>query len=324
MLRIEGEKMKEFFQKVADMATYIYNNHLPLVLLGIILLVVIIVFSIVLSKFLSKKKEIKTINENIKNQSTYTQQEIDNIANNVADKTKFISSIPPEKIVEEKTTALEETAVTKTTKKSTKKKDSEPTKTTKEKSTKKSTKTDVIEDKKSTTTTTEKAKTTTKKATKTTSEDKKVTTTTTTEKPKKTSEDKKTTTTKSTTASENKVTETAPAKKSYTGKWKIKQENSKYFAELHASNGGILLRTETYTSLTGVKSGIETIKKNIDDGNFTISSDKYGHYRFKLFSKLNRLICISEDYSSRAKCDSGIASVKRFAKTAYVLIEDDE
>ncbi len=294
--------MKEFFQKVADTAVYLYNNHLPLILLGIILLVVIIVFTIVLSKLLSKKKEIKTINENIKNQSTYTQQEIDNIANNVADKTKFISSIPPEKIVEEKSTALEESAVTKSTKKSSKKKDSSSTKTAKEKSTKKVTKTDVVEDKKTATTTTAEKPKTTKKA----------------------SEDKKSATTKSTTASENKVAETTPTKKAYTGKWKIKQENSKYYAELHASNGGVLLRTETYTSLTGVKSGIETIKKIIDDGNFTISSDKYGHYRFKLFSKLNRLICISEDYSSRAKCDSGIASVKRFAKTAYVLIEDDE
>ena len=55
-------------------------------------------------------------------QEKWIAEQIDNIANNVADKTKFISSIPPEKIVEEKSTALEESAVTKSTKKSSKKK----------------------------------------------------------------------------------------------------------------------------------------------------------------------------------------------------------
>ncbi len=316
--------MKEFLQQVFDFAKYLYNEHLPLILLCIILIVILIIFFIVLSKFVSKKKEIKTINENRKNQSIYTQQEIDNIANNVADKSKFISSIPPEKIIDDKT--LQESAITKTTKKTTKKADTKKqanhAKSTTNKSvsekakatTKKDIKATITEDKKTVNaTTTKKTKTTTIKDTNSTvTEDKKPTTSTATNKAKST----KTDTTKNVTP----TIETT--KKAYTGKWKIKQENSKYIAELHASNGGVLLRTEAYTSLTGVKSGIETIKKNIDDGNFTISSDKYGHYRFKLFSKLNRLICISEDYSSRAKCDKGIESVKRFAKTAYVIIEE--
>ena len=78
---------------------------------------------------------------------------------------------------------------------------------------------------------------------------------------------KKTTTTKKTTkkpesadATKKVVKEEAPKKVVYTGKWKIKQEDGKYFAELIASNGVIVLKTEYYTSLTGVKNGIETIK----------------------------------------------------------------
>ena len=297
VLTLKGEEMKEFFNNIIETAKYLYNNHLPLILLCIILLVVLIIFFIVLSKMISKKREIKLINETREQQSIYTQQEIENISNNVADKSKFISSIPPENIVDDKT--LQESALTKTTKKSTKKT------TVKQQ-----------ENKSKTTTNNEKAKTSTKKDTKPVVEETKKTTTAT-----KT----KTTTKKDTaptTQDTKKPTTDTTVKKAYTGKWKIKQENSKFIAELQASNGGVLLRTETYASLTGVKGGIETIKKNIDDGNFAISSDKNGRYRFKLYSKLNRLICISEDYSSRAKCDKGIESVKRFAKTAYVIIEE--
>ncbi len=304
--------MKEFFNNVVANAIYLYNNHLPLILLCIIIIVILIIFFIVLSKIISKKREIKLINENKEHQSIYTQQEIDNIANNVADKSKFISSIPPENIVDDK--ALQESAITKSTKKTTTKKSTTKaqtnvtktaTKTTKT-TNKEKAKTTAVEDKKPT-------QTSVKNDSKTTViQDKKPATTTT----------KKTKTSKTETTKTDAPTTATTTKKAYTGKWKIKQENSKFYAELQASNGGVLLRTETYASLTGVKSGIETIKKNIDDGNFAISSDKNGRYRFKLYSKLNRLICISEDYSSRAKCDKGIESVKRFAKTAYVIIEE--
>lgn len=112
-------------------------------------------------------------------------------------------------------------------------------------------------------------------------------------------------------------------KRIYSGKWKIVREADGFYAVLIASNGGTLLQTELYRSLSSVKSGIETIKKNIDGGNFAISVDKYGHYRFKLFNRTNRLICVSEDYSSKSKCESGIESVKRFAKTETVIFEDN-
>ena len=111
-------------------------------------------------------------------------------------------------------------------------------------------------------------------------------------------------------------------KRQYAGKWKISQDEEGFFATLTASNGGTLLITEKYKSLAGVKSGIETIKKNVDGGNFSISVDKYGHYRFKLLNLSNRLICVSEDYSSKNKCENGIESVKRFAKTDNIIIEE--
>lgn len=112
-------------------------------------------------------------------------------------------------------------------------------------------------------------------------------------------------------------------KQSYAGKWVIvKDEAGKYFAKLLASNGGVLIKTESYSSLSGAKNGIQTIKKNIDGGNFATSIDKYGRYSFKLYSMSNRLIFRSEDYSSKAKCESAINSVKRFAKTETLVRED--
>lgn len=133
---------------------------------------------------------------------------------------------------------------------------------------------------------------------------------------KKQSQTKKKSTTKKST--------TTKTVREYTGKWKIKQLNNKYFAELTASNGGLLLKTEQYTTLSSLKNGIESLKKNIESGNVVISLDKHGHYHYKIFTSTNRLLCISEDYSSKAKCENGILSVKRFSKSATIIMEEGE
>ncbi len=144
---------------------------------------------------------------------------------------------------------------------------------------------------------------------------------TTTTKNVKEVEVKKTTHTKKKTTTKKTVEPTKPVRE-YTGKWKIKHSDNKYYAELTASNGGVLLKTESYTTLTSLKNGIETLKKNIEAENIAISLDKYGHYHYKIFTSTNRLLCVSEDYSSKAKCESGILSVKRFSKSTTIIIED--
>lgn len=106
----------------------------------------------------------------------------------------------------------------------------------------------------------------------------------------------------------------------YNGKWLIYEDDGRYFADLKASNGEIMLRTETYSSISGVKSGIETLKKNIEAENFAISLDKNGNFVFKIFSTSKRLLCVGEGYSSREQCEKAFASVKRFSKTAKIII----
>ena len=285
------QQIKEFLQSAKDLFSYVYENYLYLIILAILLLVVIIFTCIFLGIKSKRAKKRKQVKANAKSSvSSLTQEEINNISNNVADRDSLIKMLTP---TEEEN---DEIAVTKAKKKS---------KTTAQKNSEN-------QDKVDETNVQEKVENKPVKTVKSTTSKTEKTTTSKTEK---------------TPVHANPVVindhPVKPVKKTYLGKWKIKNDGTKFYAELTASNGGLLLRTEQYTTLSGVKNGIETIKKNIENGNFAISVDKYGHYRFKLFSSSNRLICVSEDYSSRTKCENGIESVKRFAQSANIVLEEN-
>ena len=111
----------------------------------------------------------------------------------------------------------------------------------------------------------------------------------------------------------------------YKGKWVVcrlitdeEDAEETYFFELHASNGEVLLSSEEYTSYAGVLRGIETHKTNIARDNFKITVSKKGDYIFKLLSGKNLLLCTGANYSTRVRCESAVASVKRFAETAVL------
>ena len=298
--------MKDLFIKIGKF----FMDNLYISLIAILILLGLIGFFVVMYIGVKKKKKHKQINENVKKQETFTEEEIENIANNVSDKQQFIETIAKPSTEESKlvkkqvkgkkgtTTEEEKTESAKPKKKSTTKKvkEEKPAEIVEESNIVVETPTEITKPKKK--------KSTTKKVEE--------------EKPTETVEENNIVVETPTETEQVKT-----SKRNYFGKWKIKQDDGKYFAELIASNGGVLLTTEPYTTLTGLKNGIETIKKNINEGNFTINSDKYGHFRFKLYSKLNRIICISEDYSSKAKCEKGIESVKRFAKDAYIIVEEN-
>ncbi len=110
----------------------------------------------------------------------------------------------------------------------------------------------------------------------------------------------------------------------YAGKWEIVRDDTRYFAYLKASNGEKMLATESYTSLSGIKSGIDTLKKNIEKENYAINLDKNGNFVFKIFSTANRLLCVGEGYSTREQCEKAFASVKRFSKTAKIVVAEQE
>ncbi len=111
----------------------------------------------------------------------------------------------------------------------------------------------------------------------------------------------------------------------YAGKWAVyhiltddNSEDDMYFFELHASNGEKLLSSEEYTSYQGAVRGIETHKTNILKGNFKITLSKKGDYIVKLLSGSGQLLCTGETYANKARCESAIKSIKRFARTAVV------
>ena len=99
---------------------------------------------------------------------------------------------------------------------------------------------------------------------------------------------------------------------------KTPPEEETYFFELHASNGEKLLSSEEYTTYNGALRGIETHRTNILKDNFKISLTKKGDYIFKLLSGKNLLLCMGENYPTKARCESAIESTKRFAKTAIL------
>ena len=105
----------------------------------------------------------------------------------------------------------------------------------------------------------------------------------------------------------------------YSGKWVIEKDDDTYMAKLFASNGELLLNSESYVSYASAKSAIETIKTNGIAGNFIIDSDKKGRYFFKLRSVQKATLCIGETYAQLSACQSAIESVRRFLKTAKLI-----
>ncbi|MBO5889528.1 MAG: DUF1508 domain-containing protein [Clostridia bacterium] len=254
--------------KIIEFFSNLYHEHFYVIVIAVILFSVLIVTTIVLSQIHKTKKEDEMFKKNAENAvSSLTQEEIDNISQNVADKETLYELL------------------------------SKPTKTKKE-------------DKKVQPNSDTETKIVKEEVSKEVPTNKEV------DSPTKPTQTKKKTATK-------KSTQQTKTTREYTGKWKIKKLENKYFAELTASNGGTLLKTESYTTLTGLKNGIETLKKNIEAGNIAISLDKYSHYHYKIFTSTNRLLCVSEDYSSKAKCENGISSVKRFSKSSTIIMEDN-
>ncbi len=111
----------------------------------------------------------------------------------------------------------------------------------------------------------------------------------------------------------------------YKGKWTIcrvltDEEGSEemFFFELRASNGEKLLSSEEYTTYQGALRGIQTHKTNILKGNLKLTLSKKGDFIFKLLSGKNMLLCMGENYPTRARCESAMESTVRFAETAIL------
>ena len=105
----------------------------------------------------------------------------------------------------------------------------------------------------------------------------------------------------------------------YNGKWVLEQNDIYYVATLYAANGEKMMQTEKYTSLSGIKNGIATIRKNMEAGNVTIARDNAGKFRFRVYSSGNRQLGTSESYSTEYQCEKAMESAKKFSETAVTI-----
>lgn len=104
------------------------------------------------------------------------------------------------------------------------------------------------------------------------------------------------------------------------GKFEIKAgKNGKYRFNLKASNGQVILSSESYDSRGGCERGIESVRKNAaNDGRFERKTAKDGSSYFVLKAANGEPIGKSEMYKTKRSMENGIASVGKNAPDATV------
>ena len=105
------------------------------------------------------------------------------------------------------------------------------------------------------------------------------------------------------------------------GKFEIKKaKNGKFYFNLKAGNGEIILSSQMYADKRGCKNGIDSVRKNAaTEAQFEAKEDKNGNPFFVLNAKNKEQIGKSESYSSKSSMKKGIASVMRNAPESRIV-----
>ena len=103
-------------------------------------------------------------------------------------------------------------------------------------------------------------------------------------------------------------------------KFELKQaKNGKYFFNLLATNGEVILTSQMYASKATAKIGIASVKKNAaEKDQFTTQKNKAGKEYFVLKAKNHAVIGTSQGYSSAKAMKGGITSVGKNAPKADI------
>ena len=104
------------------------------------------------------------------------------------------------------------------------------------------------------------------------------------------------------------------------GKFELKKsKNGKFFFNLLASNGQVILSSEMYEAKASAVNGIESVKKNgADAAHYEKLTGKDGSPYFTLKATNGQVIGQSQMYSSEATRDNGIQSCVSHAPGATV------
>ncbi len=105
------------------------------------------------------------------------------------------------------------------------------------------------------------------------------------------------------------------------GKFELKTSNNgEYMFNLIASNGQVILTSETYTERRSALNGIESVRINAPlDERFERRTSSGGQPYFVLKAANSVVIGRSQMYSSTAAMEKGIASVKNHAPDAELV-----
>jgi uncharacterized protein YegP (UPF0339 family) len=95
--------------------------------------------------------------------------------------------------------------------------------------------------------------------------------------------------------------------------------NEKFYFNLKATNGQIILTSEMYESKSAAENGIASVQQNAgDDTRFERKTSAKGEPYFVLKAGNGEQIGRSETYSSEAAMENGIESVKTNAPDAEI------
>jgi uncharacterized protein YegP (UPF0339 family) len=98
-----------------------------------------------------------------------------------------------------------------------------------------------------------------------------------------------------------------------------KAKNGKFYFNLKAANGRVILKSEMYKGKTGAKNGIESVKKNSAlNKRYDRRESKKGGPYFVLLAGNKKVIGQSEKYSSASAMDNGIKFVKKNGPDARI------
>lgn len=121
------------------------------------------------------------------------------------------------------------------------------------------------------------------------------------------------------------------------GKFVISNTKTGVRFNLKAGNGEIIATSETYTSLTACKAGIQSVIKNAPVAatedqtkedfetakhpKFEVYTDKAGEFRFRLKATNGQVIAVGEGYKALQGCLNGIDSIRKNVVDAKIIEE---
>ncbi len=107
------------------------------------------------------------------------------------------------------------------------------------------------------------------------------------------------------------------------GKFTVTQgKDQKFYFNLKAANGEVILQSQGYASKDTCLNGIESVRKNcIDPKHFEVKTAANGETYFVLNATNGQIIGKSETYKSKASCENGMASVTKNAPDAKLVEE---